>query len=509
MRGLIRQVAVVASAVALSLAARASGDEVDASAGAGLAARFVGDVGLQSHPSVIMADNFESWPADGLDPPPKTWHGIYKNKTCLTHVIDGEVKLPGGAVPGRRVLAIKNWHGGNGRHVGGVRRRLGNYSRKSEGLGDGYEEVYVRFYLKFAENYKGVGNHGTNLGGRDLEHPNARWAGMSNTRDVASQGYFFTGLQPYGGIGKKRGMQFGFYSYHMDKPNQWGDHYGLKSEPLEVGRWYCVERRLKLNTVEPLTADGVEQLWIDGVPQITKEGLRFTRSKTLRITFFSLENYYERLDPEWTPENPVTVLYDNVVVAREYIGPAAISKPEAPKRTANVVRKARPLDAFADDLAPIRRAAKDGDFEGAITACTELLVANMEAEGFGALRAFAEGLAAGAQLKERVIARAAGAKPMVYIETGAGPQRVKLVAADAKGVRVEVGGNAMPIAWRGVSPRRFYGIAAKLVDDSGASHLALARYCATMGLRAEAREELSRLGADLAEEAGGVRALVE
>jgi hypothetical protein len=174
-----------------------------------------------------------------------------------------------------------------------------------------------------------------------------------------------------------------------------------------------------------------------------------------------------------------------------------------------VARRTRPLDAFAEALAPVRRAAKGGDFEGAIAACTEILVANMESEGFEALRTYAEGLTAGVKLKEAIVARAADVKPKVYIEIGPSPRRVTLVGADAKSVRVETQGNEMPIAWRGVSPRRFYGIAAKLVDDTGEAHLALARYCATMGLRDEAREELTRVGADLAEEAKGVRTLVE
>jgi len=188
---------------------------------------------------------------------------------------------------------------------------------------------------------------------------------------------------------------------------------------------------------------------------------------------------------------------------------AARGGPSEAKPSSKTSRAARPLDAFADDLVQVRRAARDGDFEGAIAACTEVLVEHIDSQGFEALRTFADGLAAGAQLKDVVIERAAGVRPTVYIETGAGPQRVTLVGADAKGVRVEMKGTAMPIAWRGISPRRFYGIAAKLVADVSVSHLALARYCATMGLHAEARAELSRVGRDLSDEARRVRALVK
>ena len=42
----------------------------------------------------------------------------------------------------------------------------------------------------------------------------------------------------------------------------------------------------------------------------------------LRITFFSLETYYHRLPEVYTQDNPIRVYFNNVVIARKYIGPA-------------------------------------------------------------------------------------------------------------------------------------------------------------------------------------------
>jgi len=119
----------------------------------------------------------------------------------------------------------------------------------------------------------------------------------------------------------------GFYSYHLDKRGPWGENYEIhKQIPIKVGTWHCVERHMKLNSVDsgkadPANADGVEELWIDGQLAIRKEGVRFRRVPQLRITFFSLETYYHGLPETYTNSKPTRVYFDNVVIARKYIGP--------------------------------------------------------------------------------------------------------------------------------------------------------------------------------------------
>jgi hypothetical protein len=118
----------------------------------------------------------------------------------------------------------------------------------------------------------------------------------------------------------------GFYSYHLDKKTQWGENYPeLKRVPIQVGQWHCVERHMKLNSIgpaaDPANADGVEALWVDGELSIRKADVRFRRVPQLRIAMFSLETYYHGLPKEFDAAHPIKVYFNNLVIARQYVGP--------------------------------------------------------------------------------------------------------------------------------------------------------------------------------------------
>ena len=290
----------------------------------GIAARYAGDLGFAKDPAVLFADDFESWTEGGTQPPPGAW-SVRRNNVSQTRVIPGKVAP---ACPGGHVLEIACWTEGKGSQTGGLSRRLGNYNHAGEGLGDGHDELYVRYYLKFDENYRAVQNHGANLGGRDLKMKAAAWVGMAGIRDTSTRGYFYSGLQPYAKQGSRE-LEMGFYSYHLDKRGPWGENYEVARRlPVEVGTWHSVERHMKLNSVDPAkadpaVADGVEELWVDGVLTIRKAGVRFRRVPHLRITFFSLETYYHGLPAQYGRDSPIKVYIDNVVIARAYVGPLA------------------------------------------------------------------------------------------------------------------------------------------------------------------------------------------
>jgi len=162
-------------------------------------------------------------------------------------VIPGKVRVRGRPGPGENVLEIACWTTGKGSQVGGLSLKLGNYNHANEGLGDGYEELYVRYYLKFAESYRAVRNHGANLGGRDVKSGGSAWVGMAGIRDVSARGYFYSGVRPRGKRGGQE-LEMGFYSYHLDKRGRWGENYPVQRRvPVEVGVWHCVERHMRLN----------------------------------------------------------------------------------------------------------------------------------------------------------------------------------------------------------------------------------------------------------------------
>jgi hypothetical protein len=291
----------------------------------GLAAKYAGDDGIANDPEVIFADDFESWADRGLLPPDGTW-GVRKNDVSRTRAVTGQVIIDGHSGPGTHVLEICCWTTGSGSQSGGLWLKLGNYNHANEKLGPGHDELYVRYYIKFDEDYRAVRNHGANLGGRDVTRKNAAWVGMAGIRDVSTRGYFYSGVQPRGERGGQE-LEMGFYSYHLDKRSPWGENYEVhKRIPIKVGDWHCVERHMRLNSVDPnqqdpALADGLEELWIDGIPTIRKQGVRFRRVPNLRITFLSLETYYHGLPPHYDVDKPIRVYFDNVVIARKYIGP--------------------------------------------------------------------------------------------------------------------------------------------------------------------------------------------
>lgn len=330
--------------------------------GPGIAARYPGDNGIAADPAVILADDFESWGGDGTTPPAGLRWMVHSDPESKTQVVTAETPRP---EYGRAVLRVSCWKGARDSRAGGLDLKLGNYNTIKEGLGPGYDELFVRYYIRLADDYVNTGTHGSNLGGRDPSR-NSWWVGQSGMYDVGQVNYFYCGLQPFpDGKANDRAVtrwQYGFYSYNLDKPDAFGEDF---RQPMPVfvraGEWHCLERHLRLNSVAPLdpnapvptppavpaadaTAaqraayraalaayrdalnvgaafDGIEELWVDGELAISVP-IRYRRNPDLHINFFSLGAWYGSLLPlTYTQDAPISVFYDNVVIAKEYIGP--------------------------------------------------------------------------------------------------------------------------------------------------------------------------------------------
>lgn len=310
----------------------------------GIAEKYSNDAGIEKDPAVIFADNFDATEAGTVSGRPIVdtaasapsaastvasrpatqpslagWDGRHGKGSV--RIVPGQVVQDGRELPGKNVLQLGCW--GGVESAAGITKLLGNYQSPKQGKGPGLEEVFIRYYQRLDEGYVSQPNHGANVGGRDVTRPGSWWVGQAGIRDVASKGYFYSGLQPYA-MGKGGGMYWGFYSYHLDKRDAWGDNYRPVADEkpeAKVGRWYCLERRLKLNSVDPLKADGLEELWVDGKLAIRREGLRFRNVAEVRIEVLNLEMYYHKVLPQYDQQNPVTVSYDNVVISKSYIGP--------------------------------------------------------------------------------------------------------------------------------------------------------------------------------------------
>ena len=137
--------------IVLTVTGSSGADDVGRVEPAGLAAGYVADRGITADSDVIFADDFESWKAGGIEPVSDSWR-VRRNNVSRTRVISGNVELQGNASPGKRILEIACWTPGSGSQAGGLSLKLGNYNHGNEGLGDGYEELFIRYYIKFDEH---------------------------------------------------------------------------------------------------------------------------------------------------------------------------------------------------------------------------------------------------------------------------------------------------------------------------------------------------------------------
>jgi hypothetical protein len=79
----------------------------------------------------------------------------------------------------------------------------------------------------------------------------------------------------------------------------------------------CLEFMLKHNT--PGQPDGEQAFWIDGKLLGYWRGINWRKTESLKANALTLESY---VTDSWTKNPTNTVYFDNLVIAREYIGPA-------------------------------------------------------------------------------------------------------------------------------------------------------------------------------------------
>jgi hypothetical protein len=319
--------------------------------GPGIAARYPGDRGIEKDPAVVLAEDFEVPDLSALK---ERWSDI-KNEEGKALFLDNIV--PEGS-SGSRSLRVTATRGENsGGYVFTV-------------LKPGYDRLFLRFYVRFAEDY-GFDHHFCSLGG-EIDPPPYP-VGRAGLRPENSWG---TGIEPTTTSPQTYPAQhfpppgiWHFYTYWPEM-RSWqhedgtGDSfYGNDFEPgtpvvAPRGKWICVEIMVQMNS-DPGKADGEQAMWIDGklvgrfgggVPVgywlrdvlrnsaekgVPFEGLRWRHDPKVNINKVKLENYvsdtafekseaYAREHPDFRINTrQSTVWFDHVVVSREYVGPMA------------------------------------------------------------------------------------------------------------------------------------------------------------------------------------------
>jgi len=208
--------------------------------GPGLAAQYPGDAGLARDPAVVFVEDFEQPSLDALR---QRWDEL---KSAERMALAADVPAGSG---GRRSLCMT--------HVGG-RGEGGHLYRR---LLPGYDQIHVRFYVKFDPDCAPI-HHFFHVGGY---RPPTRWPQGGAGERPRGDERLSTGVEPYGAA-----WVWDYYTYWMEmrgsppRGQTWGNSFARDAR-LQVarGRWICAELMMKMN--RPASAhNGEMALWIDG-----------------------------------------------------------------------------------------------------------------------------------------------------------------------------------------------------------------------------------------------------
>lgn len=306
--------------------------------GPGLAAKYPGDVGITKDSNVVFVENFEQ---SSLAEVFKRWESVSKPE--LMSLADDRPASSGG----KRSLLIN--------HVGGKGESVYLYRR----LEPGYETLFVRFYVKFDRNCVPI-HHFFHVGGYRPSTPYPQGGAGQRPRGDER---FSVGLEPFG-----RAWTWDCYAYWLEmggsppRGQTWGNNFLGETKPaVKRDEWICVEAMIRLN--DPKDHDGELALWIDG-RRIGHLGKGFPKGKWIYDKFKpgeggeSIRWSDEKRGPEhrevardgepfygfrWRTDERLKinflwvltyitqakegerskVWFDDIVVAKEYIGPLA------------------------------------------------------------------------------------------------------------------------------------------------------------------------------------------
>ena len=303
----------------LAQAAEPHGQPATLPEGPGLAAKYRGDEGIEKDGRVLYVEDFETGDIADI--------GARWDQADKAQNMDLSTDIPANS-PGRKSLHIaKNGH-------------LFTHTR-------GVDTMYARFYVKFHPKTGYIHHFVEMLADRV---PTAWPKGLAGLKPAGDQG-FETMIEPWGkwGAVPPPGV-WHFYSYWQEmKPSSpgssvyWGNFFDTeKSQPIEPGRWHCVEAMVKANS-KPELADGEQAFWIDGKLVGRFGAFRWRSSDKLKLNTFWLKYYVTEAaaqqNKDTDPNRVYEVWFDDIVLATEYIGPVQ-GKPKAGKKVATPSKSA-------------------------------------------------------------------------------------------------------------------------------------------------------------------------
>ncbi len=276
----------------------------------GIAAAYLDDANIGADPDVLFADDFESY--SSKSELWSNWSNFFQQH--LTRIATEADNV----FSGDQSLEFK---------LPQTSSEVANAVVKD--LGSTEDQLFVRVYTKFDSGYDtGDGHNGIEI--------SSNYPGPGNVPDGSDFFMFMLENSQYyneGDLGYTH-----VYAYHPEQRGQWGDHWYPDGRVLpydstpgdfgpdfvarpnfipETDKWYSYEFMVQANT--PGADDGRVAAWIDGDLVADFQNLRMRDISSLKIDRIAL-GLHSKGSPQ---EN--TKWYDDVVVARSYIGPMSTS----------------------------------------------------------------------------------------------------------------------------------------------------------------------------------------
>ena len=311
-RRLLGTLAVAAGLVCTSSAAAQALPEGNT----GIAARYAGDVGIGADPAVVYFDDFESYGSVSALTAGGRWNQAFQTSNIRLATEAGNFFR---GSKGLELTLPKT--------SGEVSNELNKF------LNPTLDTVFLRFYGKFdsAFNVLGSSHNGAFISA-------SYWDGPGSGPGIKADGYnkFLVAYEAYRDASSTPNPgSLEVYIYHPDQRDIWGDIFFPTGRVLpfdrtpgnfgptfvarpevipQLNRWYCYEVMVKANT--PGQRDGRIALWLDGALIADFPNLRLRETTALKIDRVGLSLHGNggilATSKKW---------YDNVVIAKSYIGP--------------------------------------------------------------------------------------------------------------------------------------------------------------------------------------------
>jgi len=278
----------------------------------GIAAMYPGDAGIGDDPDVIMADDFESYNA--VSELYNKWDNFHHEQYISFDIVD--------AFAGAQSLEFT---------IPQTSTEIANALIKD--LNPTQDIVFIRAYTKFSPGFSVIGSGHNGLGLQS-----SYWDGPGSGPGIPADGYnkFYVNVENSREDSSEAspGLTH-IYIYHPEQRDIWGDHFYPEGRVVpydvtpgdfgdcfvprpnftpQMDRWYSYELMVKANT--PGERDGRIAFWIDGNLVADFTGMRLRDTAELKIDKADISLHAntvtDRENKKW---------YDNVVVARSYIGP--------------------------------------------------------------------------------------------------------------------------------------------------------------------------------------------